>query len=198
MRIKTVIPKGEARKIVLQRRKEISEAEIKRKTAKVIERLKNLDDFINAKTVHCYVASREGEVDTRQLINLMREMNKAIVIPKLNPLSKTFTRGCFTGWDEMITNEEGYLEPAFGVNDNLDDIDLVIVPAVAVSIHGQRIGYGGGYYDKLLRDLFVPKYVLAFEFQIFDYIESTPSDTRVDKIITELRVIDVMKHVLYQ
>ncbi len=197
MRIRTVIPKGEARKLVLQRRKEISEAEIKRKTFKVIERLKEQDEFLNAKTVHCYIASREGEVDTRQLINLMQEMNKAIVVPKLNPVSKTFSRGCFTSWTEMIRNEEGYLEPAVGINDSLDDIDLVIVPAVAVSIHGQRIGYGGGYYDKLLRNLFVPKFVLAFEFQIFDDIESTTADTRVDKIITELRVVDVLKHSVY-
>ena len=196
MRIRTIIPKSEARKLVLQRRKEISEIEIKRKTRKLIERLKEQDEFINAKTVHCYIASREGEVDTTQLINLMVGMNKAVVVPKLNPVSKAFMRGCFTGWDEMIRNEEGYLEPEIGINDSLDDVDLVIVPAVAVSVHGHRIGYGGGYYDKLLRELFVPKIVLAFEFQLFDGIESTPKDTRVDKIITELRVINVFEHSL--
>ncbi len=194
MRVKTVIPKSEARKLVLQRRKEISEMEIKRKTLKVIEKLKEQYEFVNARTIHCYISSREGEVDTRQLINFMLEMNKAVVVPKLNPISKTFSRGCFTGWNELITNVEGYLEPAFGVNDSLDDVDLVIVPAVAVSIHGQRIGYGGGYYDKLLKNIFAPKFVLAFEFQIFEYIESTPTDTRVDKIITELRAIDVHRN----
>ncbi len=194
MRVKTVIPKALARKLVLERRREISEAEIRRKTQKIIQRLQEVDEFIHAKTVHCYIASREGEIDTRMLINLMQTLGKTIVVPKLNPVSKTFMRGCFTGWDELMLNEEGYLEPKIGFNDNLDDIDLIIVPAVAVSIHGHRIGYGGGYYDKLLKNLFAPKIVLALELQLFDAIESFPNDIRVDKIVTELRVINTALH----
>ncbi|MGE5680795.1 MAG: 5-formyltetrahydrofolate cyclo-ligase, partial [Bacillota bacterium] len=49
---------------------------------------------------------------------------------------------------------------------------------------------GGGHYDRLLKKAYAPKYVLAFEFQIFDNIETDLHDVRVDKIITERRVIN--------
>ncbi len=192
MRVKTLIPKSEARKIVLERRKEISEGEIAKKTEQIIKRLTNLDEFVEAQTVHCYISSRQGEVNTRMLINLMESWGKSIIVPKLNTATKTFWRGAFRGWHDLVKNDEGYFEPNAGIDDNLNDIDLIIVPAVAASVHGHRIGYGGGYYDKLLKNIYAPKFVLAFEFQLFDAIESTPSDMRVDKIVTELRVINTL------
>ena len=189
-RLKTLIPKSEVRKQVIERRKEHSEIELSRKTQQIIQRLSVTDDFIYSKTIHCYVASRPGEVDTRRLINYMDGWGKTIVIPKLNKSTKSFLRFNFMGWDHLVRNSEGYLEPKVGLDEDLSDIDLIIVPTLAISIRGQRVGYGGGYYDKLLRKTFAAKIALAFEFQIFDYIESHQHDTRVDKIVTERRVIN--------
>jgi len=188
--IKTLIPKSEARKMVLERRRDFSDAEIKRKTERIIEKLSRMDQFVYAETVHCYISSRPGEVDTHKLISLMDGMGKSVVVPKLNPISKTFLRGNYSGWDNLIENEEGYLEPAVGINDDLNDVDLYIIPSVALTSHGQRVGYGGGYYDKLMRNTFAPKITLAFEFQLFDNIETSRGDLILDKIVTELRVID--------
>ena len=188
--MRTLIPKSEARRQVVQRRNEFSEIELSQKTQNIIHRLSKLDDFIYAETVHCYVASRPGEVDTRRLINYMEGWGKTIVLPKLNKATKSFHRFNFMGWDYLVKNNEGYLEPHVGLDEDLSDIDLVIVPALAISIHGLRVGYGGGYYDKLLKKTFAPKVALAFEFQIFDYIESDYHDVRVDKIVTERRTIN--------
>jgi 5-formyltetrahydrofolate cyclo-ligase len=44
-----------------------------------------------------------------------------------------------------------YFEPTKGFDDDLNGIDLIIVPAMAVSILGQRVGYGGGFYDGCLK-----------------------------------------------
>ncbi|MBL1215765.1 MAG: 5-formyltetrahydrofolate cyclo-ligase [Ignavibacteriae bacterium] len=190
MRLKTLIPKSEARKLVVERRTEISHFEIKNKTKEMIENLSSIDDFAYANSVFCYVNSRPGEVDTRTLIDYMVGQGKSVFLPKLNKETKSFRRFHFTGWDSLVKNSEGYWEPALGLDEDLSDIDIIIVPALAVSTKGQRIGYGGGYYDKLLHDIQTPKYVLAFEFQLFKYIESTPHDIRVDKIITERRIIN--------
>lgn len=199
MRLKTLIPKSEARKLVAQRRQEFPPSEIKNKTKLIIDRLAQTDEFVYAKTVYCYINSRPGEVDTRSLISFMEGWNKAIVLPKLNKVSKSFRRAHFMGWDHLVKSNDGYWEPPVGIDDDMTDIDLVIVPTLAVSINGQRVGYGGGYYDRLLRSTFAPKIALAFEFQIFDYIESQVHDTRVDKIITERRIIDVnRKHGLFK
>ncbi len=190
MNLRTLIPKSEARKLVVQRRGEFSPVEISLKTQNIIQRLSSLDDFIYAENIYCYIASRPGEVDTHRLINYMEGWGKTIVIPKLNKATKSFKRFNFMGWDYLIKNNEGYLEPHVGLDEDMSDIDLVIVPALAISVHGQRVGYGGGYYDKLLKQTFAPKIALAFEFQIFDYIESDFHDARIDKVITERRVID--------
>jgi 5-formyltetrahydrofolate cyclo-ligase len=192
--VKTLIPKSEARKLVVERRGEHSPVEISRKTQNIIQRLSTLDDFIYAKNIHCYIASRPGEVDTRRLINYMEGWGKTIVIPKLNKITKSFSRFNFMGWEYLVKNNEGYLEPHVGLDEDMSDIDLVIVPALAISVHGQRVGYGGGYYDKLLKKTFATKIALAFEFQIFDYIETDFHDARVDKVVTERRVINTREY----
>ncbi|MBX3009484.1 MAG: 5-formyltetrahydrofolate cyclo-ligase [Melioribacteraceae bacterium] len=189
MKLKTLISKSEVRNIVLKRRKEIEDIELAAHTKKIIEKVSALDEFVYAKTIHVYISTRSGEVDTRGLINFMEGQGKSIVIPKFNIKSRKFSRGNFIDWDHLEKNKEGYLEPVVGTDDDLSDIDLMIVPAVAVSTLGQRVGYGGGYYDKLLKLTRAPKFVLAFEFQVFDSIETDLHDVRIDKVITERRVI---------
>lgn len=197
MRYKTLIPKSEARRIVLERRSELSEANINRMSNLVIERLLKIDDFIYARNIFAYISARHGEVQTRQLIDIMDGRGKSIILPKLNKKSKSFHRFHFMGWESLVKNSEGYFEPKLGIDEDLSDIDLILLPATAISLKGQRVGNGGGYYDKLLRNCRTPKYVLAFEFQLFDYIESTAHDIRVDKIITERRTIDTRKNLTF-
>jgi 5-formyltetrahydrofolate cyclo-ligase len=194
MAIKTLIPKSESRKIVIQRRQEIGGAEINRKTLRIIKRLEDIDEFRYSKVVHCYVASRPGEVDTKTLIDHMVGQGKSVILPKLNSKTKSFRRFHFMGWDSLIKNCEGYWEPKLGTDEDLSDIDLFIVPTLAISSTGYRVGYGRGYYDKLLSKSFAPKISLAFEFQIFEYIEIHQHDVRIDKIVTEMRIIETREN----
>ncbi|MGE5400974.1 MAG: 5-formyltetrahydrofolate cyclo-ligase [Ignavibacteriales bacterium] len=190
MKLQTLIPKSEARKTVLEKRKNITPAEVNLRTDKIIQRLAILDDFVYAKKIHLYISNRSGEVDTRRIINFALGWRKQIILPKFNKETRTFRRFQFTGWDELVKNQDGYLEPRMSADEDLSDIDLIFVPAVAISKLGQRVGQGGGHYDRLLRNTFAPKYVVAFEFQVFDNIETDIHDIRVDKIITELRTIN--------
>ncbi len=190
MKVKTLIPKLEARKQAVQRKSELSPEEIRKKTNMIIERFTATDDFIRSKIIHCYISSRPGEIETRKLIDIMEGCGKTIILPKMNKISRSLQRFYFTGWDNVIKNSEGYLEPNVGIDEENNDVDLFIVPALAVSLLGQRVGYGGGYYDRLLKNTYAPKIVLALELQIFDSIENTSQDVRIDKIVTERRVIN--------
>lgn len=190
MKLKTLIPKSEARKIVIKRRSEFNASDFQSRIKLIFDRFTATDDFVNAKRIHTYISTRPGEIDTRKLVDYMVECGKQVIVPKLNKKTGKFNRANFISWDHMVKNSDGYLEPNVGIDEDLSDIDLIIVPAVAVSILGQRIGHGGGFYDKLLKNTFALKVVLAFEFQVFDYIESNLHDVRIDKIITELRVIN--------
>lgn len=188
--MKTVIPKSEARRQVIQRKNDITQGELKSKFNLILQRLKADDDFIRAKSVFCYVTGRHGEIESRQLIDYMADCGKSVFIPKLNINSKTFSRFHFEGWNKLSKNNNGYLEPATSSLDDMGDIDLFIIPSVAATSYGHRIGYGGGYYDKFLRSTYTLKFTLVYEFQIFEYIESTSNDIRVDKIFTERRVLN--------
>lgn len=188
--MKTLIAKSEARKSVLERRRLITAEDVTIKTLKIIQRLSSTDDFVYAKKIHTYISNKPGEADTRKLIELAVSWGKQVILPKFFKEQKTFRRFQFTGWDDIEKNSDGYYEPKISTDEDLSDIDLFIVPAVAISCFGQRVGQGGGHYDRLLKKAYAPKYVLAFEFQIFDNIETDLHDVRVDKIITERRVIN--------
>jgi 5-formyltetrahydrofolate cyclo-ligase len=73
----------------------------------------------------------------------------------------------------------------------IESIDWILVPGVAFDAHGRRIGYGGGYYDRLLPML--PATALriagAFEAQLVDRVPTAPHDLPLDAIVTEARVI---------
>ena len=71
------------------------------------------------------------------------------------------------------------------------DIDLVIVPGLAFTVQGRRIGYGGGFYDRFLSSCPGISCALAFEEQIVKSLPFDPAhDIAVSRIITETRYID--------
>lgn len=169
---------------------EISLTELNVKSNAILEKLYSTDDFSTSQKIFTYVNRSPNEVSTRDLITFADGRGKSIFLPKLNKITERFTYSQFTGWDDLAVNEDGYLEPNFGIEDDLSDIDMFIVPAIAVTLSGIRIGYGGGYFDRMLSAIHAPKYVLAFEFQLFSRIEWERHDIRIDRIITERRIID--------
>ena len=71
-------------------------------------------------------------------------------------------------------------------------IDFVLVPGVAFDLEGRRLGYGGGYYDRLL-PLLAPhatRVAGAFDVQIVERVPAAPHDVRVDTIVTESRTVE--------
>jgi 5-formyltetrahydrofolate cyclo-ligase len=73
----------------------------------------------------------------------------------------------------------------------VDRLDLVVVPGVAFDPQGNRLGWGAGYYDRLLAQVRAdaPIVALAFECQIVPAIPPESHDVPVDVIVTEQRII---------
>jgi 5-formyltetrahydrofolate cyclo-ligase len=63
----------------------------------------------------------------------------------------------------------------------------MLVPGVAFAANGARLGYGGGFYDRLLASLErgIPRIAAAFELQMVDELPEGPRDERVDSVVTE-------------
>lgn len=76
-------------------------------------------------------------------------------------------------------------EPTGDETVSVNDIELVIVPAVGYDSRGNRVGRGKGYYDRLLAESRATKVGVAYDFQVVDEIESEPHDVRVDIVITD-------------
>ncbi len=186
------IPKTEARKFVYERREAISERDVRRKSLAISENLRLLDEVLSAKNILFYASEIKGDVYTKGMIDLLIGMGKVISLPKLNKSQSRFFRGVFLGWDKTDVSEEGFIESTVAVDDNFDDIDLIIVPSVAVSLDGRRIGIGKEYYSNLISKTLAPRIVLAFEFQVFNKIETTQKEFNVSKIITERRIIPLI------
>jgi 5-formyltetrahydrofolate cyclo-ligase len=73
-----------------------------------------------------------------------------------------------------------------------DEVDFALIPALAVDPRGFRIGYGGGYYDRLLPRLeHARTCVLAYDFQLIAEVPELPFDIAVDLVVTDERVIRV-------
>ena len=76
------------------------------------------------------------------------------------------------------------------VSKDLRELDVVIVPALALDPTGQRIGYGAGYYDGALAGTAVTKVGVIFDFQLLLEVPATDGDVPVDWVVTDRRVID--------
>ena len=74
---------------------------------------------------------------------------------------------------------------------DLRDVDWVLVPGVAFDARGHRLGYGGGYYDRLLALMApsVPRVAGAFDLQVQEDVPAAPHDLTVDVVVTPTRTL---------
>ncbi len=115
--------------------------------------------------------------------------SKIFVFPKVN--GKFLDFGTVRDLNDMIPGKFGIMEPRLA-DFNFDEIELIFVPAIAFDINGHRIGYGGGYYDRLLSKKRINQYAIGvcFEFQLIEKIETSKWDMSVDLVVTEKTTIN--------
>ncbi|AZJ22364.1 5-formyltetrahydrofolate cyclo-ligase [Bacillus wiedmannii] len=143
-------------------------------------------EWAEAKTIGITL-SMENEVNTYAIIEKAWEEGKKVVVPKCNKGTRTMSFRQISNFDQLEIVYMNLREPIPARTEevNADDIDLQIVPGVAYTERGERIGYGGGYYDRYLVHYKGKTLSLAYSFQIVEHIPVEPFDKNVEKIITE-------------
>lgn len=180
------------RERILRSRDALSPEERIRFGETIVAALAEREDFRRARTVLLSLAFR-SEWETRPLFGRAWALGKTVVAPRVVQADRTLellavanlerdvARG-YLGIDEPLSHCES-VDPAA--------IDWALVPGVAFDLSGHRIGYGGGYYDRLLpalrRD--ARRIAGAFELQIVERIPAAPHDVQVEAIVTEARTI---------
>jgi len=183
--------KAEVRNELLRKRDRIPPEVRKVKNRLIRERLLSLAEFKNASVIF-FFASFRTEVDTTELIKTSLSDGKRVVLPKVKKDTQELLLYEITDFGQLSPGYMNIPEPLVqDVQMSINDVELVIIPGAGFDILGNRIGYGGGYYDRLLAGLQKPVPVIApsYEEQVVDVIPSEPHDIKVQIIATDSRLI---------
>ncbi len=180
------------RKALLKKRDVLSSDERLEKSEKIVSRLLDLFEIIKAESIFIYVSFR-SEVDTHMLIESFLEKDQKVFVPFTDMEKKTLIPSMIKSVKkDLAPGALGILEPPFQQLRPmpLDKIDIIIMPGAAFTEKGYRIGYGGGFYDRYLKENHTKSYALAFDFQLVDAVPFDPEfDMKVDYIVTEKRLL---------
>ena len=141
--------------------------------AKVAE----LREYRNANTVMAFVGMN-SEPDTDALFAMITADGKRLLLPRVE------------GSELAVCDADGPLATSsFGVQEpigpalELDVVDFVIVPGLAFTRAGERLGYGGGFYDRFLPLVNAPNAGVCFREQIVDVLPMHERDVRVQQVV---------------
>jgi 5-formyltetrahydrofolate cyclo-ligase len=188
------LDKKEIRAGLLLKRKALSPEECRFKSREMTRRLLASSEFNAAKTIHFYLAT-SVEAQTDEMIQEALRLKKRVVVPLLQPETNSLLLSELIGFhpSHLQPGPYGISEPKPPYRKNVDpkEVDLWVIPGVAFDDTGNRLGFGGGYYDRLLSVAKGKKIGVAFEFQVVDRLPIEETDRPVDLIITEARTIYV-------
>ena len=186
----TAAAKHSARVEALARRDRLSPVDRKRASAAATANLLGLPELKDAGVILAYFAL-PSEIDPLAGVSALRRRGATIVYPRVEGAG---VLGVHVVDDELelLPGPFGLSEPsAQALRADLRLVDAVVVPAVAFDRLGMRLGYGGGYYDRLLPGLRAdcPRIGLAFDEQIVAELPAEHHDAAVDVVVTPTRVI---------
>lgn len=189
----------EIRQQIRQRRQQLSTQQQQQAGTDLLTQFCQHPHIQHAQHIAIYLHN-DGELDTQAVINWCWQQGKQVYIPILHPFSHKqllFTQ--LTASTPLIQNKYGIHEPQLDVSQVIAylDLDLVCSPLVAFDLAGNRLGMGGGYYDRtfsqhqFVRQGQKPPYVLglAHDCQQHDNLPIAPWDMPIKEIITPSRTL---------
>ena len=175
--------KKDIRSEVRRRIKLLSGSEMAAAAESIFSKIEQLDIFGKADCIALFAAMND-EVPTAVALDRWPQLGKRVVVPRVEG---DIMRFYDYSPEQMRTGAFGILEPEGNNECRPEEIDLIIVPARAFTRAGERLGRGGGFYDKYMSkaEFRASKVGIAFECQIFDSLPCDLHDIRVDHVVTE-------------
>jgi 5-formyltetrahydrofolate cyclo-ligase len=176
------------RKQILEKRNTLSPSQIQDYSDKILKKLQNLNVYDDSKNIMIYM-DYKNEVATKNIIADLWKSNKMVIIPRVNTTTNFLDLYKITSFDHLIKSKYGILEPDPTKNEKVSaiDVDLILSPGVCFDKNCNRMGYGGGFYDKLLETT-KPSVItigLAFQIQIVESVPTEVHDKKLNYILTE-------------
>jgi len=145
----------------------------------VFNRIETLQQFKEAKTVLLYW-SLNDELPTHKFVEKWSKL-KQVLLPIVQ--GDKMTIGKYESTMDMNVGDFGILEPQ-SIWDELEGVDLAIVPGIAFDQQKNRLGRGKGYYDQFLVHISCFKIGSGFDFQIVDKLAVESHDIKMDMVVT--------------
>ncbi|MBT3605836.1 MAG: 5-formyltetrahydrofolate cyclo-ligase [Candidatus Latescibacteria bacterium] len=181
--------KDELRQVMGQKRDQAPAHYIYKVQEAICERMVVWSVFQAAQLVASYVSVRK-EVDTHRLIEHALKVGKRVCVPVTEGKGVMVFQELLS-LDELKPARFGLMEPEYDADRIVAPacLDLMMVPGVAFDRQGNRLGFGGGYYDRYLTHCDATYVGLAYGFQVVDDIPTEGHDVRLDWLVTEHEVI---------
>jgi 5-formyltetrahydrofolate cyclo-ligase len=194
--------RAELRRTMRRRRRELEPSAQREAADRLALRLHGHRLFRAARRIALYFPN-DGEIDPTPALDRAWGMGKRCYLPVLFTMMGNRLRFARVEPDTRLDiNRLGIPEPRVGPRHWLDalELDLVVLPLVAFDAAGNRLGMGGGFYDRTLADRRHRRHWrrpcllgIAHDFQRVDHIEPRPWDVPLDGIVTDARTYPPMR-----
>ena len=176
--------KNVIRKRMKQLREDMTRAERFEKSMRIFEQLITVPEFKRADRIYTYV-SMDNEIDTIMLIDYSLSLEKRVFVPRVSGRDMEFYE--ISDISELNPGYMGIYEPDInGKEPDYSRTGFMCMPGLAFDKSYNRIGYGGGFYDRYLSvENKLYKAALAYEAQLLESIPAQDGDVRPDMIVTE-------------
>jgi 5-formyltetrahydrofolate cyclo-ligase len=126
------------------------------------------------------------EVDILPALKRLHANNRSIFLPSIQP-KETLLFKKVKQWSEMKKNIYGIQEPQTSEIISPQQLDLILVPGLAFDLHGNRLGFGKGYYDNFLSKISSHTLIMgvSFSFQVIEQVPTTSRDVPVQCVVSE-------------
>ncbi|WP_080845096.1 5-formyltetrahydrofolate cyclo-ligase [Cytobacillus gottheilii] len=178
--------KKEIRRHIRNKLAQLSEEQYVERSKMIAQKLFQQPVWMRAKCIGITI-SLQPEVDTYLIIEKAWEEGKTVTVPKCEPKERKMTFRAITDFKQLERVYFDLLEPieAQTKAKKADEIDLLIVPGLAFTEQGVRLGVGGGYYDRYLAHYKGETVALAFNEQIVKTLPVDVYDQSIKRIITD-------------
>ena len=140
-----------------------------------------------------FYAPLPDELDVWPLLEKLLKTTKVCALPAFDATARNYSARRVRNLEsDIVTGKFGVSEPTAGCEQiPLAQIDLVLVPGVAFDAHGNRLGRGRGFYDRILKQIQGVKCGVGYDFQLLESIPSETHDAKVNFIATPTRCVKI-------
>ena len=185
--------KAKLRSIFLAKREALNEFLVKKLSCKISQEAFKFI-LLQGFTKLAFYMAKGKEVSLSKAIGKSFIKGKRVYLPKTWIKERRLTFHRVYSFSDLVPGPFGLLEPnPKNEETDLSSLEVIFIPGLAFDVKGYRLGYGGGFYDRVLRETSALKVGVCYSFQLVESLPVEPHDVPVDLILTEDGIIQCQK-----